>query len=230
MGRLPGEPQDQSLMEVLVNLAARAGNPVYIPSDVRGTCCGTPFSSKGFTAAHGIAVNRAVERFWRWSEQGRLPIVVDTSPCTYGFKNARAYLTSENQERFDRMKFVDSIEFVHDDLLPGLTVKAKCESAALHPVCSVAKMGIAGKLEAIARACSEQVIVPIDAGCCAFAGDRGFLLPELTQAATRLEAAEVKAKHPDGCYSSSRTCEIGMTRATGRIYRSYVYLLERATR
>ena len=230
MGRLPGEPQDQSPMEVLVNLAARAGNPVYIPSDVRGTCCGTPFSSKGFTAAHGIAVNRAVERFWRWSEQGRLPIVVDTSPCTYGFKNARGYLTSENQECFDRMNFVDSIEFVHDDLLPGLTVKAKCESAALHPVCSVTKMGIGGKLEAIARACSEQVIVPIDAGCCAFAGDRGFLFPELTKSATRLEAIEVKAKHPDGCYSSSRTCEIGMSRATGRIYRSYLYLLERATR
>ncbi len=230
MGRLPGEPQDQSPMEVLVSLAARAGRPVHVPSDVRGTCCGTPFSSKGFTAAHGIAVNHAIERFWRWSEQGRLPIVVDTSPCTYGFRNARAYLTSENQERFDRMEFVDSIEFVHDSLLPELTVKTKCESAALHPVCSVTKMGIGGKLEAIARACSKQVIVPIDAGCCAFAGDRGFIRPELTQSATRLEAAEVKAKHPEGCYSSSRTCEIGMSRATGQVYRSYLYLLERATR
>src|SRR5271165_4528802 len=230
MGRLPGEPNDQSLMEVMVSLAARAGNPVYVPSDVRGTCCGTPFSSKGFTAAYSISVNRAVERFWRWSDEGKLPIVVDTSPCTYGFKNARQYLTDQNQQRFDRLKFVDAIEFVHDDLLPGLTVKAKCESAALHPVCSVTKMGIGGKLEAIARACTEQVIVPIDAGCCAFAGDRGFIFPELTKSATRLEAIEVKAKHPDGCYSSSRTCEIGMSRATGRIYRSYLYLLERATR
>jgi D-lactate dehydrogenase len=217
-------------MEVMVGLAARAGSPVYIPRDVHGTCCGTPFSSKGFTAAHSTAVNHAVERFWRWSEHGRLPVVVDTSPCTYGFRNARPYLTSANQEHFDRLQFVDSIEFVHDELLPKLKVKAKCESAALHPVCSVTKMGIGGKLEAIARACSEQVIVPIDAGCCAFAGDRGFLRPELTQSATRREAAEVKAKHPDGCYSSSRTCEIGMTRATGEIYRSYLYLLERATR
>ena len=40
---------------------------------------------------------------------------------------------------------------------------------------------------------SERVIVPLDAGCCAFAGDRGFLVPELTASATRLEAAEVKA-------------------------------------
>ena len=230
MGRLPDEPQDRSPMQVLVDLAKRAGSPVYIPSDVRGTCCGTPFSSKGFTAAHAIAVNRAVERFWRWSEQGRLPIVIDTSPCTYGFKNARSYLTEKNQECFDRMQFVDSIEFVHDNLLANLPIKAKSGSVALHPVCSVTKMGIGGKLEAIAKACSQNVLVPLDAGCCAFAGDRGFLVPELTQSATRLEAAEVKSKRPDECYSSSRTCEIGMTRATGQIYRSYLYLLDKGTR
>ena len=100
MGRLPGESADRSLMEITVELARRAGHPVYLPRDARGTCCGTPFSSKGFTGAHSIAVNSAIERFWQWSEHGRLPIVVDTSPCTYGLKNARTYLTAENQETF----------------------------------------------------------------------------------------------------------------------------------
>jgi len=115
-------------------------------------------------------------------------------------------------------------------MLPKLRVTLKARSTALHPVCSVTKLGIAPKLDAIARACSEKVIVPLDAGCCGFAGDRGFLVPELTASATRLEAAEVKAAKPDACYSSSRTCEIGMTRATGQVYRSYLYLLEKATR
>ena len=230
MGRLPGEPADRSLMEVTVELSRRAGVRMYIPDDVAGTCCGTPFSSKGFTRAHAIAVNTAVERFWQWSEQGKLPVVIDTSPCTYGFKTARAYLTEENQERFDRMMLVDAIEFVHDELLPKLRVKTKSRSIALHPVCSVTKMGIGGKLEGIARACSEQVTIPLEAGCCGFAGDRGFLFPELTESATKHEAAEVKASQPDECYSSSRTCEIGMSRATGQIYRSYMYLLEKATR
>ena len=203
---------------------------MYIPRDVAGTCCGTPFSSKGLGWAHEIAINGAVERCWTWSEQGRMPIVIDTSPCTYGFKTARGYLTEENQQRFDKMKFLDSIEFVHDELLPKLTITAKAESVALHPVCSVTKMGLTPKLEAIATACSEKVLLPMDAGCCAFAGDRGFLVPELTASATRLEAAEVRAKKPDACYSSSRTCEIGMTRATGEVYRSFMYLLEQATR
>src|SRR5271157_4656294 len=230
MGRLPGEPKDSSLMEVTVELAHRAGVPVFVPDDVAGTCCGTPFSSKGLSRAHAIAINAAVERCWRWSEEGRLPIVIDTSPCTYGFKTAHGYLTEENQEHFDRMTFLDAIEFVHDELLPKLAVKTKSRSVALHPVCSVTKMGIVEKLEGIARACSEEVTIPVDAGCCGFAGDRGFLFPELTKSATKHEAAEVKAKQPDECYSSSRTCEIGMTRATGQVYRSYMYLLEKATR
>jgi D-lactate dehydrogenase len=230
MGRLPGEPAHRSLMEVTVELSRRAGVPMHIPDDVAGICCGTPFSSKGFSQAHAIAANRAVERFWQWSGQGTLPVVVDTSPCTYGFKTARPYLSEENQKRFDKLNVIDSIEFVHDRLLPKLAVKTKSRSVALHPVCSVTKMGIGAKLEAIARACSEQVIVPAEAGCCGFAGDRGFLFPELTQSATKHEAAEVKARQADECYSSSRTCEIGMSRSTGQIYRSYMYLLEKATR
>jgi D-lactate dehydrogenase len=230
MGRLPGEPDDCSLMEIMVALSRRAGVPVHIPREVEGTCCGTPFSSKGFSKAHDIAVNSAIERFWRWSEQGRIPIVVDTSPCTYGFRTARESLTDENKCRFDKLTILDSIEFAHDHLLPKLKVKRRIKSAALHPVCSVIKLGIGGKLEAAARACSESVLVPLDAGCCGFAGDRGFLAPELTASATRLEGAEVRAKHPEACYSSSRTCELGMTRATGQVYRSYLYLLEQATR
>ncbi len=230
MGRLPSEPHDRSLMQVMLELGRRAGVPLYIPDDVAGTCCGTPFSSKGLSDAHEIAVNRAIERCWEWSEQGRVPIVVDTSPCTYGFRNARGYLTEENQQRFDQITFLDSIEFAHDTLLPKLRVSAKTASVALHPVCSVTKLGLTPKLTAIAKACSDDVLVPLDAGCCAFAGDRGFLVPELTASATRLEASEVKAKHSEACYSSSRTCEIGMTRATGQVYRSYLYLLERATR
>jgi D-lactate dehydrogenase len=230
MGALPGEPADLSLPEALVALANRAGVPVHIPDDPQGVCCGVPFSSKGYAEAHAHTVNQAVERFWRWSREGRLPVVMDTSPCTYGLKTCRPYLTPGNQARFDRLRILDSIEFVHDQLLPRLAVKRKLGSVVLHPVCSVTKMDLTPKLEAIARACAEEVVVPRDAGCCAFAGDRGFLFPELTASATRHEAEEVCARDFDGHFSSSRTCEVGMTRATGRIYRSYLFMLEAATR
>src|SRR5581483_6808304 len=163
-------------------------------------------------------------------EQGKLPVVVDTSPCTYGFLNSRPYLTPENQQKFDKLKIVDSIDFVAEVVLPKLTIRKKTNSAALHPVCSVTKMGLAPKLQKIAEACSESVTVPPSAGCCGFAGDRGFLVPELTASATKYEAAEVTAKHHEGYFSSSRTCEVGMTRSTGEVYRSYLYLLEKVSR
>jgi D-lactate dehydrogenase len=230
MGHLPGEPDETSLMEAFVAVANRAGVPVWIPANVEGTCCGVPFSSKGYEDGLGVAVNRAIARFWEWSDQGRLPVVIDTSPCTYGLTTSRPYLSPENQGRFDKLHILDSTAFIHDQLLPHLTIKRKVGSVALHPVCSVVKMNLSPKLEGIARACSDQVTVPLLAGCCGFAGDRGFLFPELTASATRREAAEVLAGRHDGCFSSSRTCEIGMTRATGQIYRSYLYLLEQATR
>lgn len=91
-------------------------------------------------------------------------------------------------------------------------------------------MELVSKLVRIAEACSETTLVPRDAGCCALAGDRGFLFPELTASATRVEAAEATAGAHDGYFSSSRTCEIGMTRATGKVYRSYLHLLEYASR
>jgi D-lactate dehydrogenase len=230
LGRLPGETTEQSLMEVFVALTCRASVPVFIPPDVEGVCCGVPFSSKGFEQAHDVLVNKTIEKFYQWSDGGRLPVVIDTTPCTYGIVTCRAHLTPANQKNFDKLKILDSAQFVHDTLLPKLRIMQKAESVALHPVCSATKLNLVSKLEGIAHACSDKVVVPLNAGCCGFAGDRGFLFPELTESATRPEAAELKGAVQDGYYSSSRTCEIGMTRATGQVYVSYLYLLEQATR
>jgi len=230
MGRLPGEPDDLSVAETLLELGQRAGVPLCIPERTAGTCCGVPFASKGYDRAHRAVVNRTIERLWSWSDGGRLPVVTEASPCAQGLLGARPALSPANQARFGGLTILDSIAFVHDRLLPRLEVRRRRRSVVLHPVCSVLKQGLAPQLEAIARACSQEVTVPTLAGCCGFAGDRGFLVPELTAAATAAESAEVRAGAHDGHFSSSRTCEVGLTRATGSIYRSYLYLLEQATR
>jgi len=226
MGALPGEQQETTVMQALLKVADRAGVKLYVPEDIQGNCCGVPFSSKGFEAAHHTSVDHTVENFFRWSNGGALPIVVDTSPCTYGLKTARPHLSPENQTKFDKLTILDSIEFAHDRLLPTLPIHRKVHSVALHPVCSATKMAIVPKLVKISNACSETVLVPRDAGCCAFAGDRGFLFPELTESATKVEAAQATVEEQSGYYSSSRTCEIGMTRATGKVYQSYLHLLD----
>ena len=83
---------------------------------------------------------------------------------------------------------------------------------------------------AIARACAMDVFVPPSAGCCGFAGDRGFLHPELTAAATAEEARELAQREFDGYYATSRTCEIGLERATGWPWRSIWRLLDEVSR
>ncbi len=230
MGALPGEPDDTTPMQALLNIADRAGIALLVPRDATGHCCGVPFSSKGFTAAHETAVNRTIDSLYRWSDSGRLPLVIETSPCTYGLRTCRAHLTPANQEKFDKLRILDAIEFARTSILPHLPITHKLTSVALHPVCSATKLGIVPQLVDLAEACCDEVIVPHDAGCCAFAGDRGFLHPELTASATHDEATELESQRHDGYYSSSRTCEVGMTRATGKLYRSYLHLLDQASR
>jgi D-lactate dehydrogenase len=234
IGALPGEPQagksGESLQAVVLRVCERAGVKLHRPSDAEGTCCGVPFSSKGFTEAHALAANAAIEKFWTWSHEGKLPVIIDTSPCTYGLLTSRDVLTPDNRSRFDQLKILDSVAFAHDTVLPKLTVTHRAAPVVLHPVCSLTKLGLAPKLLGLAKACSERAEVPRDAGCCGFAGDRGFLEPELTKTATAREARQVEQGAFQGYYSSSRTCEIGMARATGKPYRSIWYLLDEATR
>lgn len=66
--------------------------------------------------------------------------------------------------------------------------------------------------------------------CCGYAGDRGMLHPELTESATRAEAKTVAELDSRYHASSNRTCELGMTQATGEPYAHVLELLERATR
>lgn len=114
--------------------------------------------------------------------------------------------------------------------LPVIAPSARIGRVALHPTCSSSRLGIDGALRRVAAAVAEEVFVPEDWGCCAFAGDRGMLHPELTASATRAQAAQVRDVGADAHASLNRTCELGMTRATGKPYQHVLELLERATR
>lgn len=225
----PGAPYGGSLPTRVVRVAGRAGLALWIPDRVSGHCCGLPFSSKGYDRAYRLLLERTVNGLWSWSGGGRLPVVVDSSPCAQTLKQARPDLSPRAQRRFDGLTILDGIELAHDRILPRLRPRRVRGPVVLHPACSVIKMNLAGKLERLAAACAEEVDVPLAAGCCGFAGDRGLFFPELTAAAMRAEAAEVAARPYRGYYSSSRTCELGLSRATGRPYRSFWHLLDEAT-
>jgi D-lactate dehydrogenase len=153
------------------------------------------------------------------SENGRYPIIMDASACSVRMQTHLA----------GRLPLFDFHEFAHDALLPRLRLNKQAGPVALHVNCSVRKSGSVAKLQKLVGACVEQVIEPAGVTCCGFAGDRGFVVPELYQHALRKIHDELPVSCTCGV-SSNRTCEIGLTAETGRTYRSIAYLLEECSR
>ncbi len=225
-----GEPHP-TLPEALCSISSRAGLPLWIPTDVAGVCCATPWSSKGYGAGHRAMSRRAAESILRWTDGGRLPLVIDATSCAHGLRSEVAdELPDELRERYERVEILDSIEWVHDRLLGRLELDRKLDSLVMHPVCSVSHLGLGEKLGAIGEAMAEEVFVPAGTACCGMAGDRGLLHPELPNSALRDVAAELRTRSADAFVSSNRTCELGLQSVTGKRYESFVLALDRLSR
>ncbi|KRE91853.1 FAD-binding and (Fe-S)-binding domain-containing protein [Arthrobacter sp. Soil764] len=209
-------------------LCERAGITLLVPEGIDSLCCGTPWSSKGMEAGQATMKEKTLAALREATRDGELAIICDASSCTEGLRQA---VEADNPLVGQRpLRMVDAVDFVAEHILPRLPEHAKLESLALHPTCSSTRLGINGALESVAQAVAERVDVPVNWGCCAFAGDRGMLHPELTASATRKQALEVGQLDASAHASCNRTCELGMTRATGQEYRHVLELLEEVTR
>jgi D-lactate dehydrogenase len=209
--------------ESFLRLVERAGIPIATPRDIPSLCCGTPWKSKGLDAGYAVMREKVIAALLDATRDGELPVVSDASSCTEGLI---ALLESAGETR---IRIVDAVQFVADEVLPLLPAGERVESLTLHPTCSSTRMGLDAALHTVATAAAIDVVVPDDWGCCAFAGDRGMLHPELTASATAAEAAEVLSIGSVAHASLNRTCELGMTRATGRPYRHVLEVLDDAT-
>jgi D-lactate dehydrogenase len=171
-----------------------------------------------------------VERLWRWSDGGKLPVVIDAASCTGAIADpAEGVLSEENASRLGQIEIVDSVAWALR-LLPKLEIAEKVPAATAHPTCATRRLGLAHPLRSLAEAMADDVYIAPSATCCGFAGDRGISHPELTASATRPQAEQLTGRSFDAHLSSNRTCEIAMTRATGQPYESPLILLERLTR
>jgi D-lactate dehydrogenase len=216
-----GETANQFL-----SVCRKAGINVIVPSTIKGTCCGQVFSSKGFDKAFRLTANNTIEKLWKISEEGKIAIVTDVTSCTQTIKSYGNYLTDENKLLYDKMIFMDVIDFAAEKLLPQLNISKQKGSIVFHPVCSVYKMGSMNNLQMIGKACATKFDMPVFAKCCGMAGDRGFYYPELTASATKLESDEVRQSKYDGYYSTSRNCEMALSEAVGENYESILKLLD----
>ncbi|MCH9809154.1 MAG: FAD-binding oxidoreductase [Alphaproteobacteria bacterium] len=218
-GPAPGSPDMEPLPPVVTRLLQKAGYDVVMPDKVDRLCCGMPFKSKGFPKTAGDKTRELVKALKAASRDGQDTIVFDTSPCV---------LEAREAANAAGLKTIDLIDALGELVLGKVDINPSQDAVAIHTTCSARRMGQEIKFKAIAETFGGEVIVPPDIQCCGFAGDKGFTTPELNASALR----HLEASLPDACergYSTSRTCEIGLSTHSGRPYQSIAYLADRCT-
>lgn len=217
MGVSKEHRNEKQLSEKMLELLNKGGFEVVYPENMNALCCGMAFSSKGYTDAGTKKSNELETALLKASENGKYPVLCDMSPCLFTMK--------ENMK--SGLKLYEPVEFILEYLLANLEIKPLQETIAVFPVCSMKKMGLENKLVELAEKCAAKVVVP-ETNCCGFAGDRGFSFPELNEHGLR----ELKMQLPDEVkrgYSTSRTCEIGLSMHSGISHQSIVYLVDQVS-
>jgi D-lactate dehydrogenase len=176
-----------------------------------------PFASKGIADVAHKKARQLEQALLKASDCGRLPILCDMSPCLHHML--------DTLDR--RLRLFEPIRFTLSYLADRLEFTKIPDTIAIHTVCSAKNMGLEGDFKRLAEMCAEKVVTP-QVTCCGFAGDRGFTVPELNAFGLRRLKSQLPANVHQG-YSTSRTCEIGLTTHSGIDYRSILYLVDRCT-
>ena len=218
MGLNDASKEEKELFDVTVELLKKADYQIIFPKDLPNLCCGMPFSSKGFKDASNSKSSELEEALLNASEFGEYPILCDTSPCTKKMLESFSH----------KLSIYEPIEFALTFLANDLEFTQIEEPITIHTTCSSRKMGLEDKFKKLALMCSTNVIIPADVKCCGFAGDRGFNFPELNDSALRyLKEQTTGAKM---AFSTSKTCEIGLSGNSGLDYNSIFYLVNKVTK
>ena len=226
MGVAKSYSKELEITRVTEKLLKKAGYQVIYPENMDKLCCGMAFSSKGFVDAGKKASDNLEAALMKASNNGEYPVICDMSPCMY---------TMQTNMGNAPLKLYDPSVFITEHLVNRLEITPTDKKIAVFAVCSTKKMGVDNKLYEIAKLCSKDVVV-IDSNCCGFAGDRGFTFPELNTHGLRELKAQTSGER-DGSgkpctegYSSSRTCEIGLSRNSGITFKSILYLLDQVSK
>jgi D-lactate dehydrogenase len=218
MGLAKNSPVKRNLVDEMCHLFHKAGYEVVFPKGMKNLCCGQIWESKGMMDIADRKSAELEQALWEASEHGRYPIVCDQSPCLHRMRKV-----------MPRLKLYEPVEFILEFLKPHLHFHQLHRSVSVHITCSMREMGLGDQLVQLAKLCADEVLVPEEVGCCAFAGDRGFLHPEMNDYALRKLRRQVESHHVERGYSNSRTCEIGLQSHSGVPYMGIAYLVDEAT-
>ncbi|MBW1245601.1 FAD-binding oxidoreductase [Pseudomonas tolaasii] len=218
MGPAAGDKEQMSLYDKTRALLEKAGYQVVFPDNLDNLCCGQPFASKGYAEQAELKRQELIGALLHASRGGLDPIYCDTSPCTLR-------LVQDLGET--RLDLYDPVRFIRTHLMDRLDFTPQEAPIAVHVTCSTQHLGESQALIDLARRCSNSVVIPEGIHCCGFAGDKGFTTPELN--GHSLRSLKDAVQHCSEGISTSRTCEIGLSRHGGIDYHGLVYLVDRVT-
>lgn len=236
VSRLMGPSADDNYLkstpEITLEILKKAKYQVIIPKNIESLCCGLSFHSKGLINANDYKVNELLDHLLEISEDGKYPILCETSPCLFHLKSA---IKSCSNSKYFPLVFslYEPIDFISLFLENRLQWNQIEDNIILHVPCSSKKMKLQEKMLSIANKCAKNVIdsaVP----CCGMAGDRGMRYPELSDSAgmplkrVLNSANEQNIKISHG-FSTSRTCEIQMANQSSIQFSSLLHLVNSAT-
>ena len=217
MGVSNDHKNEIQVTEKMIQLLKKAGYEHVFPDNLDNLCCGMAFSSKGYAKAGEKKCAELEAALLTASNNGQYPVLCDMSPCLFTMK--------ENMK--SNLRLYEPVEFIITFLLPRLTIEPVNETITVFPVCSMKKMGLDRKLTELARICAKEIIV-VETNCCGFAGDRGFTFPELNRHGLEELKNQFDATVNNG-YSTSRTCEIGLSLHSGISHKSIIYLVDKVS-
>jgi D-lactate dehydrogenase len=206
----------RDLNQVVESLLNKAKYNIIYPNNDKSLCCGVPFESKGFKKEADEKLEALFFELFEASNYGEYPILCDNSPCTYRMVNNLNDMG---------LNIYEPIEFSLKYLVPNLEVKQSDEPIVIHTTCSAKKMKLEEKFLELSHLLSMDVLVPKNVNCCGFAGDRGFNFPELNKSALQNLKFQIEPKVRRG-FSTSKTCEIGLSHHADVDYNSILYLLD----
>jgi D-lactate dehydrogenase len=213
-----------SIISIMGNIAEKCNVNLIIPDNIEDTCCSTPFSSKGYERSGIKMFEKTIELLYKVSNSGDIPVVVDTSPCTYKFLYPSENISQKTKDMWNAITFIDIIPFL-EEITNTKNYKPINKKIILHPTCSTHKMEHVQTMKILAQRCARKVIIPENSSCCGFAGDRGMIVPELTINAVELNKSSLsKGERKINGYSSSRMCEFGVS-DEDQVYESIVVLV-----
>lgn len=218
MGASPNDPDQTPIVRKTIDFLNKAGYEVIFPKNMNNLCCGTIWESKGMPEIADRKSSELENELLKVTENGLYPVLCDQSPCL-----------SRMRHVMNGLKLYEPVEFIDQYLLDKLDFHPTDEPITIHATCSTIKMGLKPTLVKLARMCSTNVLVPEEVGCCGFAGDKGFTLPELNEFGLRKLRPQVEKAHAKTGYCNSRTCEIGLNTHSGIPFMSIVYLVDKCT-